>query len=222
MMKTRKKRIAAAAIAVLTAFSGLTFAGCGGGAVPGAEYYTVSFETGAGGSAVPPQRVRNGKRVVRPDDPTNAADDAFVRWMYGDAAWNFETGAVTRDITLAARWRAFTLLPVEAEMSADAFSGTLTWWQGEVDEGVLTEVYIKPEAGGGYSELSGTRTVEGGGRMELVSFTPAVKPQGGYYNVKIATLRNGGADRVETEITAGGGAQLPSYLRARARRLIPI
>ena len=68
--------------------------------------YTVRFDTD-GGSAVPDQKVEEGKKVTKPANPTKVGY-TFVAW-YKDSAktiqWNFDTDTVTANITLYAKWR---------------------------------------------------------------------------------------------------------------------
>ena len=68
--------------------------------------FTVSFETGEGGSIVAPQKVKEGGKATKPEDPTRT-DYQFVEW-YKEAGlineWEFDTDVVTKDITLYAKW----------------------------------------------------------------------------------------------------------------------
>jgi uncharacterized repeat protein (TIGR02543 family) len=67
--------------------------------------YTVTFNVD-GGSAVPNQTVEEGKKVVKPENPTKA-DYTFANW-YKDTAketlWNFDTDVVVQDTTIYAKW----------------------------------------------------------------------------------------------------------------------
>jgi len=68
--------------------------------------FTVTFETGAGGSAVAQQIVKDGGKVTKPADPTR---DGYVfdKW-YKESAhtteWNFSTDLVRGNTTLYAKW----------------------------------------------------------------------------------------------------------------------
>lgn len=68
--------------------------------------FTVSFETGDGDSTVSPQKVKEGEKVIKPDNPTRSGY-TFFAW-YKEAAltneWNFDTEVVTTNITLYAKW----------------------------------------------------------------------------------------------------------------------
>jgi uncharacterized repeat protein (TIGR02543 family) len=73
---------------------------------PGKKYYVVTFDTN-GGSPVPEeQSVLAGEKVAAPE-PVEKADVTFDRW-YEDAEftipWDFETGTVTADLILFAKW----------------------------------------------------------------------------------------------------------------------
>lgn len=67
-------------------------------------YYTVSFDTGNGGSRVNPQDVFTGGRAVKPANPS-AAGKSFAYWYKDDevTAYDFDT-PVKEDMTLTAKW----------------------------------------------------------------------------------------------------------------------
>jgi uncharacterized repeat protein (TIGR02543 family) len=76
----------------------------GGGAV-----YTVTFVAN-GGSNVDPLTVASGDRVTRPANPTRSGY-TFAGWYSNDeltSAWDFETGTVTANTTLYAKWAEVT------------------------------------------------------------------------------------------------------------------
>lgn len=64
--------------------------------------YTVSFDAD-GGSNVKSQAVNDGGKITLPTAPTK---DKYVfdGWYLGDAKWDFESGTVTENITLKAKW----------------------------------------------------------------------------------------------------------------------
>ncbi|KAK3582200.1 hypothetical protein CHS0354_023736 [Potamilus streckersoni] len=68
--------------------------------------YTVAFNTGDGGSAVPNAIVNHGEKVTKPADPTRAGY-TFGGW-YKEVglvnAFNSETEVITANITLFAKW----------------------------------------------------------------------------------------------------------------------
>ena len=70
--------------------------------------FTVNFNSGDGGSAVPSQTVKEGERATKPNNPARDGN-TFVGW-YKEAAltneWNFATDVVSANITLYARWNA--------------------------------------------------------------------------------------------------------------------
>jgi len=76
---------------------------------PGEEevFYTVSFNS-MGGSPVEDQRVREGEKAVKPDDPVRNGYK-FVEWQIADGdnyvAFDFNT-PITSDIVLRAKWVA--------------------------------------------------------------------------------------------------------------------
>ena len=69
--------------------------------------FTISFETGEGGSVVEPQTVREGETINKPTPDPTRSGYTFMAW-YKEAGvsneWNFDTDAVTADMTLHAKW----------------------------------------------------------------------------------------------------------------------
>ncbi|KAK3604897.1 hypothetical protein CHS0354_000560 [Potamilus streckersoni] len=72
-----------------------------------ANSYTVTFNTGDGGSIVPTATVTHGNKVPKPADPT-LAGHAFGGWYKDNntfaSSFNFETETITANITLYAKW----------------------------------------------------------------------------------------------------------------------
>jgi len=67
--------------------------------------YSVAFDT-KDNSAIPPQTIEYGGRATQPANPARDGY-TFGGWFSDEArenAWNFETDAVTDDITLYAKW----------------------------------------------------------------------------------------------------------------------
>ncbi len=64
--------------------------------------YTVTFDS-EGGSAVQSQTVYEGSKVTKPSNPTKG-DNEFDGWYLNGSKYDFNT-AVTRDITLVAKWK---------------------------------------------------------------------------------------------------------------------
>ena len=62
---------------------------------------TVTFDSN-GGSSVSSQEVEEGKKVAKPNDPTNG-DKSFLGWYLDGQLYNFDS-PVYFDITLEARW----------------------------------------------------------------------------------------------------------------------
>jgi hypothetical protein len=164
------------------------------------EKYAVTFETGDGGSAVEGQTVQNGRHVLKPDNPSNEGGDAFVSWQSAGKAWNFSMDIVTSDLILTARWRPFSADPVEVAMNPDEpFTSSLVWYQGSLENAVITVGLKSASSQGAYEEISGTIDIaDDGADMHLVTFTPDTVPQGGLYNAKIKTVR--GEAVTETEV----------------------
>ncbi|MDR1939665.1 MAG: InlB B-repeat-containing protein [Clostridiales bacterium] len=69
-------------------------------------YYTVTFDVNGGKGTYPEQVVASGEKAACPETPTKDGY-TFADWYTvtsGGEPWNFETNAVTGDITLYARW----------------------------------------------------------------------------------------------------------------------
>ncbi len=62
--------------------------------------FTVTYVNGESSTAL---TVDNGSKLTEPQKPTLATHD-FVGWFYGNDEWSFETGLVTGDMTLTAKW----------------------------------------------------------------------------------------------------------------------
>jgi len=67
--------------------------------------FTVTFNSN-GGNAVELQKVEDGKKVIKPDDPTRDGFtfDAWYKEAALTNAWDFDTEVVSADITLHAKW----------------------------------------------------------------------------------------------------------------------
>lgn len=73
--------------------------------------YTVSFETGVDGMTVNPQKISEGKYAKAPETLINGEKVAKSWYVLGDETktpFNFETTAITQDITLVAIWEEST------------------------------------------------------------------------------------------------------------------
>ena len=92
------------------------FTACGG-----AKSYTVTFDSD-GGSAVTAATVEEGKTVAEPTAPTKEGYE-FKGWYDGETAWDFAT-AVTKDITLKAKWEEKAAAPTEYTVTFDADGGS--------------------------------------------------------------------------------------------------
>jgi uncharacterized repeat protein (TIGR02543 family) len=77
---------------------------CSGGIIP-VYNYIVSFES-IGGSKVDAMNIPHGSKIPRPADPalTGFTFDSWYKELEFQNKWNFEVDAVTRNITLFAKW----------------------------------------------------------------------------------------------------------------------
>ncbi|MDR1866864.1 MAG: InlB B-repeat-containing protein [Treponema sp.] len=84
--------------------------------------YTVTFNTGTGGSTVAPATVKAGATVSEPADPEKAGHD-FGGWFKEETfttEWNFTDDTVTANTTLYAKWtEAFTDVSTYYEIVSD-------------------------------------------------------------------------------------------------------
>lgn len=72
-----------------------------------ATYYTVTFDTD-GGTAIPSETVRSGKKATKPADPTKSGY-TFGGWYKEDTfttAFNFDTETIAADTTVYAKFTA--------------------------------------------------------------------------------------------------------------------
>ena len=65
--------------------------------------YTVTFDLNGGTGNIPSQKVIDGKKATKPQDPTNHNRE-FLGWYVGEEKWSFIGYSVTEDITLTAKW----------------------------------------------------------------------------------------------------------------------
>ena len=73
----------------------------------GTKQYTVTFNTGEGGSLVPSQKVEANKCATKPDDPAKTKEGytcSFLYWELDNNEFNFNT-PIDKDITLTAKWK---------------------------------------------------------------------------------------------------------------------
>jgi uncharacterized repeat protein (TIGR02543 family) len=79
--------------------------------------FVVSFDSN-GGSAVPPQTIKEGEKATKPDNPTRD-EYTFVAWYKETELaneWKFDADVVTADMVLYARWIANDYVLTTEEM----------------------------------------------------------------------------------------------------------
>ena len=81
-----------------------TESGSTGDEKPEEKSFEVTFDA-ANGTASTKATVKEGEAVAKPADPTKEYY-IFDGWYNGDVAWNFNTGKVTANVTLTAKWIA--------------------------------------------------------------------------------------------------------------------
>ncbi len=110
-----KAKVFTLALLVVALFTALMLSACGktDDKTPddGVKTYTVTFVTD-GGTAVPPQTISEGGKVVKPADPKKTAiisgkviDYEFEGWYSGETMWDFETITISADTVLTAKWK---------------------------------------------------------------------------------------------------------------------
>ena len=84
--------------------------------------YKVVFDSD-GGSTVLTQTVKNGDKVVKPDNPTKENSD-FIEWQLNGQAYNFDN-IVEDDITLKAIWQVYNMFNVKVTLEENEYSATV-------------------------------------------------------------------------------------------------
>lgn len=106
----KKRILALVLILALSAALFAVFTGCGNSDSSGStekQTYTVTFNSD-GGTTVASATVTDGEKVNKPTDPTKNTLEKnyeFTGWFNGENEWNFDTDAVTENITLTAKWK---------------------------------------------------------------------------------------------------------------------
>jgi uncharacterized protein YjdB len=171
--------------------------------------YTVTFDTGEGGTTIPSQVITNGGKVTKPSDPTR---DGFVFtdvWMNGTFEWDFDLDIVTEDLTLVAGWLEISSTPIEIKMIDEPFTSTVEWRQTDANLQNFT-VSIRPEDSATYTVIEGSFVFDTTDLMQIVHFTPTVLPSGGTYVIKIEV--SGNVVESDPLLFGGGGTEENPYL----------
>lgn len=183
----------------------LALAGCRGTTSQQGTYFTVTFETGEGGTIIPDQSIRNGGKVTKPADPTRPGYLFDNAWLNGTFTWNFDVDIVTKDLTLVAKWLELSTKPSEIMTTAEPFSSKLTWRQTDAKLQDFEVAIKKNEPGASFSVLAGTTTVDDTNEVNVVTFTPEVIPQGGKY---VAKITSGSEETISEELLLSGEGSL--------------
>ncbi len=114
------------------------------------QVYTVSFNSGTGGSAVTAQIVASGGKATKPADPTNTDSNLALCGWYtstdggvtlSSSSYDFDNTNVTADITLYAKWGATSFTGSFADYLTTQFayrSSTSSPYQITITSGTLT------------------------------------------------------------------------------------
>ena len=141
----KQKKLFYTLLALLFALLLLTVVGCGeDDEVPEVIYHTVSFDT-VGGSAVSPQQVEDGKKAVKPEDPTKEGY-VFCGWKNGVLDHAFDSHAIRQSMILRAVW-----LPVENAFLYEKIQGTETVRLTGLRSEVTVDMLMLPSVIKGFS-----------------------------------------------------------------------
>lgn len=183
------------------------------------RYFTVTFDTGEGGTPIESLEIRNGGKVDKPADPQRDGFHFTGVWMADTFEWNFDVDIVTSDLTLSAMWMELTATPSNIQMDSNPFTSVVTWTQMEADLYDFT-VSIKPVNGSNFTIIEGEIEINTSSVMDTVVFTPDSIPTGGYYIVRI-DLDN--ESYMSEELLFGGaGTQSNPYLVSKVADVITI
>ncbi|MDR2938856.1 MAG: InlB B-repeat-containing protein, partial [Clostridiales bacterium] len=69
----------------------------------GNEEHDVTFDTDGGTPVPPAQKIKDGEKVTKPQNPTKPGY-IFDGWFNGNDEWDFDTDVVTGDLNLVAKW----------------------------------------------------------------------------------------------------------------------
>lgn len=190
-----------------------------------ATYYTVTFMDGQTqvGESV---KVQKGKKIA--DYPTAARSDenyVFDGWFKDEElnkVWNGDIERVTKDITLWANFLYVPATPSNVAMGGGAFSNTVTWLQRNItaDTDFTVEIVGTDITSGGKAEFA-FESYKGHTDIYTVQWTPAQKPLGGEYSVKITSGTDAGKT-YENLFFKGAGVEKNPYLITSATDLAAV
>lgn len=123
------------------------------------EKHTVIFDTD-GGTIIPEQKVVDGKKIVKPEDPIKEGY-RFTGWYCGEELWSFIGYAVTKDMTLTAKWEKVTIVG-DFEIEEDSYITIKAY----VGEGNMTIPYLI----NGKEVVIGDNAFEGNNKIKTVTF----------------------------------------------------
>lgn len=123
------------------------------------EKHTVIFDTDSG-TIIPEQKVVDGKKIVKPEDPIKEGY-RFTGWYCGEELWSFIGYAVTKDMTLTAKWEKVTIVG-DFEIEEDSYITIKSY----VGEGNMTIPYLI----NGKEVVIGDNAFEGNNKIKTVTF----------------------------------------------------
>ena len=114
--------------------------------------YTITFDTGDGGSDVAKQKVLAEETASEPTAPTKAGY-SFDGWYNGATAFDFANTPVTENITLTAKWTAIPVIPLYPPTVEPNEDGTVTVSPADPAEGETVTVTATPDEGYAVDEV---------------------------------------------------------------------
>ena len=114
--------------------------------------YTITFDTGDGGSDVANQKVLAEETASEPTAPTKAGY-SFDGWYNGATAFDFANTPVTENITLTAKWTAIPVIPTYPPTVEPNEDGAVTVSPANPAEGETVTITATPEEGYAVDEV---------------------------------------------------------------------
>ena len=159
-----------------------------------------------GGTEVISQTVKNGEKATKPTDPTKENSD-FVEWQLNGVAYDFES-TVTKDITLKAIWKAYTVFNIKVTLDGNEYTTTVR----EGEKLTIESLSIPAKEGYRvvlYDENNAEYNLENPVTSDLVL-------TGKYVEIKKFTVKfdaNGGTKVNVIEVTEGETVKEPTTTR---------
>ncbi len=103
-------------------------------------FYTVTFLVEGVPYEIEPQTIEEGKKALRPEDPTREGY-SFVGWYLGDTEWIFEENTVTENTEICAKWEFLYTPGLVFLLSSDKSYYTVTDYLSTESSVVIPDTY---------------------------------------------------------------------------------